>query len=211
MTDNRNLPAKTSNPGAGTRNLEGAIWLTLSGATFTVFLVLAKQLSASQDPAVLAFWRSFVGLLVTVPYILRKGLSVMRVTRPGLMLSRSLLGTVAFICAMFAISDAFTLPLSQFNAISFSRALFVTLLAAWFLRERVGPWRYGALLVGFFGVLIMVLPGLVLPGYQGATDKLVIDMGTGLALLSAVDLGQSVIIHTACPLFVVPILDANRH
>lgn len=141
----------------------------------------------------LAFWRSFVGLLVVLPIILRHGMAVMRITRPRLVLARSLLGTAAFICSMYAISDAFALPLSQFNAISFSRALFVTLFAAWLLKETVGPWRWGALGVGFFGVLIMVVPALVLPGYEGAGDALIIDAGTGLALLSALGFAGAIV------------------
>ena len=170
------------------RNLTGALWLILSGLSFTVFLVLAKQLSSSQEPAVLAFWRSFVGLLVTLPAIFSQGWGVLRITRPGLVILRSLCGTAAFISSMFAISDLFTLPLSQFNAISFSRALFVTLLAAWVLRETVGPWRWGALFAGFFGILVMVLPGIFLPGYtvgSGEPTGLSIDTGSLLALLSA--------------------------
>lgn len=172
------------------------MWLILSGLTFTVFLILAKQLSSSQEPAVLAFWRSFVGLLVTLPVILRSGWGVMRITRPGLVITRSLCGTAAFICSMFAISDLFALPLSQFNAISFSRALFVTLLAAWVLRERVGPWRWGALFVGFCGILIMVMPQVFLPGYAGTgggETGLIIDMGSALALMSALGFAGAIV------------------
>lgn len=187
------LPKKTRTSASDVRNLEGAGWLMLSGAAFTVFLVLAKQLSSSQDPAVLAFWRSFVGLLVVLPIIARRGMSVLSITRPALVLARSLLGTAAFICSMFAISDAFALPLSQFNAISFSRALFVTLFAAWLLKESVGPWRWGALGVGFFGVLIMVMPSFALPGYKGPASTLIIDAGTGLALLSALGFAGAIV------------------
>ena len=175
--------------------MTGALWLILSGFAFTIFLVLSKQLSSSQDPAILAFWRSFVGLLVILPFILKRGWSILRTTRPGLVILRSLVGTVAFIFSMYAISDQFALPLSQFNAISFSRALFVTLFAAWLLGEHVGKWRWGALCVGFFGVLIMVMPGIVLPGYQGAeeTSGLVIDAGTLFALLSALSFAATIV------------------
>jgi drug/metabolite transporter (DMT)-like permease len=177
------------------QNLTGALWLILSGVAFTVFLVLAKQLSSSQSPAVLAFWRSFVGLLVVLPIIFQRGWDIVRITRPGLVISRSLVGTLAFIFSMYAISDAFALPLSQFNAISFSRALFVTLLAAWLLGESVGKWRWGALLIGFFGVLIMVMPDLILPWYESdeGADSLVIDAGTLFALLSALGFAGAIV------------------
>lgn len=177
------------------RNLTGALWLVLSGFAFTIFLILAKQLSSSQSPAVLAFWRSFVGLVVILPIIFQRGWGVVRITRPKLVILRSLVGTVAFICSMYAISDAFALPLSQFNAISFSRALFVTLLAAWLLGETVGKWRWGALLVGFFGILVMAVPGLILPWYESSegAEGLVIDAGTLLALLSALGFAGAIV------------------
>lgn len=193
MQDKAPRASQTSHSEQSSDNVTGALWLILSGLCFTVFLVLAKILSSSQSPAVLAFLRSFVGVLLVLPIILRRGRSVLRVTRPGLVLTRSLVGTAAFLCSLLAISDAYQLPLSQFNAISFSRALFVTLLAAWILRERVGPWRWGALFVGFFGVLVMVLPEWVLPGYAGTADALAIDGGTLFALLSAIGMAGAIV------------------
>ena len=177
-------PARTP---ALTGNIRGMLWLILSGLFFTVFLILAKQLSSSQDPLVLAFWRSFVGLLVTVPIILHRGMSVLKITRPKIVFLRSLCGTAAFIASMYAISDAYQLPLSQFNALSFSRALFITLLAAILLGEKVGRWRWGAVLAGFFGILVMVLPS-----GEGA-DAFVINPGVALALLSALGFAGAII------------------
>ena len=193
MQDKAHTPARTSDSRKSNGNLKGAAWLILSGLGFTVFLVLAKLLSSSQSPAVLAFWRSFIGLLLMLPIVVRMGSSGMRVTRPGLILLRSLVGTAAFVCSMLAISEAYSLPLSQFNAISFSRSLFVTLLAAWILRERVGVFRWGAVLIGFVGVLIMVLPHWVLPGYDQGGDALIVDGGTAFALLSALGFAGAIV------------------
>ena len=196
MANKTGLQGNTRNgPVTNPRNLTGALWLILSGLAFTIFLILAKQLSSSQSPAVLAFWRSFVGLLVVLPIIFQRGWGVVRITRPKLVILRSLVGTVAFLFSMYAISDAFALPLSQFNAISFSRALFVTLLAAWLLGETVGRWRWGALIVGFFGVLVMVVPDLILPWYESGegAEGLVIDAGTLFALLSALGFAGAIV------------------
>ncbi len=174
-------------------NLQGATWLIISGALFTIFIVLAKQLSSEQDPLVLAFWRSFVGLLVTLPIVFTRGFSVLRVTRPRLVLLRSLFGTAAFICSMLAISDAYKLPLSQFNALSFSRALFLTVLAAFLLREQVGRWRWGAVVIGFVGILVMVLPfgGSDAAGPEASGG---LNPGVILALLAALGFAGAIII-----------------
>ncbi|MEO1406172.1 MAG: DMT family transporter [Pseudomonadota bacterium] len=177
---------------AAPRNIEGALWLIASGVVFTIFLTLAKFLSSTQEPGVIAFWRAFVGFLVTVPVIFRQGRSVLVLRRPWLVMVRSFFGTVAFLFGMIAISDAFALPLSQYNAISFARSLFLTVLAALILREAVGAWRWAAVAAGFLGILVMVMPGLFLPGYEN--QSLVIDGGTAFALLSALGFAFTIIL-----------------
>lgn len=50
------------------------------------------------------------------------------------------------------------LSLSMYSAIMFSAPIFVCLLAWPLLGERVGPWRWFAIIAGFAGVLIIVRP-----------------------------------------------------
>jgi drug/metabolite transporter (DMT)-like permease len=50
------------------------------------------------------------------------------------------------------------MPLAEANALSFTRTLWLVPLAAFVLRETIGPWRLGATLVGFAGVLVMLQP-----------------------------------------------------
>ena len=132
--------------------------MAASGAVFTAFLTLSKVQSAHFDPGFLAFFRSFIALVLTVPVILQQGFSILRIHQPGLVLLRSLFGTMGFVFGFYAVSAQFGLPLSEYNAISFSRAMFITVLAALLLREQVGWHRWGATLVGFAGVLIMTQP-----------------------------------------------------
>ena len=175
-------------------NALGAMFMVLSGIGFTVYIVLSKELSKEVHPVFLAFWRSFIACLISVPVILRVGLHKMKTKHPGLLLLRSLFGTLGFTLAMVAVSDFFTMSLSQFNAISFSRPLFVTVLAAVVLREVVGPHRWGAAGVGFIGVLIMVLPGIFVFWQPGAFDGLNLDMGTLCAIASAFFLAFAIVL-----------------
>ena len=132
--------------------------MTASGLVFTVFLTLSKVQSAEYDPGFLAFFRSFIALILTLPVIVQQGWGIMRIHQPGMVLLRSLFGTMGFIFGFYAASAQFGLPLSEFNAISFSRAMFITVLAAVLLKETVGWHRWGATLAGFIGVLIMTQP-----------------------------------------------------
>jgi drug/metabolite transporter (DMT)-like permease len=56
---------------------------------------------------------------------------------------------------------AFSLmPLASAVAINFSAPLFATVAAVVFLKETVGPVRWGALIVGFLGILLVTSPGV---------------------------------------------------
>ena len=50
------------------------------------------------------------------------------------------------------------LPLSLTASIMFSSPIFVSLLAMPLLGERIGRWRWGAVLLGFVGVLVIIQP-----------------------------------------------------
>ena len=177
-----------------TNNLQGAFLLVLSGLGFTIYLLLNKLISSDVHPLFLAFWRAFFGMLLAWPFILRTGLSQLKTRRPGLLILRSLFGTLGFTLAIVAVSDLYTLSLAQFNAISFSRPLFVTLLAALILRESVGPHRWAAVWIGFAGVLIMVFPEALFFWRAEAFASLHFDMGSVWALLSALGLAAAIIL-----------------
>jgi len=65
-----------------------------------------------------------------------------------------LLGSTAFF-----VSAIGRVPLATASAIGFSSPIIVTALSVPLLGESVGPRRWSAVLVGFFGVLIAVRPG----------------------------------------------------
>jgi drug/metabolite transporter (DMT)-like permease len=84
------------------------------------------------------------------------------------------------------------LPLAEATAIGFSVPIFATLLAATVLGEPTGRWRWGAVLVGFLGVLVIIQPG---SGHIGAYG--------GLVALGAV-------ISTACATIAIRHLGATE-
>ena len=177
-------------------NLLGAAWMLASALGFTVFLLLSKLLSEAHNPGFLAFWRTAIALLVIGPYVLFRDPDAIRVYQPLRLGLRSLLGTLGFVLGMFAVSDAIGLPLSQFNAISFSRALFVTVLAALILREHVGAHRWGAVAAGFVGVLIMVRPELFFfwQDAPASDPNSNVALGTTMAIASAFFLAMAIIL-----------------
>ncbi|MEO5612909.1 MAG: DMT family transporter, partial [Sphingomicrobium sp.] len=69
---------------------------------------------------------------------------------------RMAIGVIAMLLNFLMVT---LLPLAEATAIGFSVPIFATVLAAVVLGEPTGRWRWGAVLVGFVGVLVIVQPG----------------------------------------------------
>ncbi|MEX1250235.1 MAG: DMT family transporter [Hyphomonas sp.] len=161
-------------------NLQGALWMIVSGAGYTLHLALAKEITADIHPVFLAFWRSFFAFLLASPLIWLLKVKI-HTARFGALVTRSLIGSAGFVFGLIAIWPVFELPLAEFNALSFTRPLFVTLLAVFLLHEKVGVHRTTAVIAGFIGVLVMTaVPALL--GTGGGTH---FNIGSLFAILSS--------------------------
>ena len=127
----------------------------MSGVWFTIHLCLIKFLTDDYSAGSIAFMRAVIGTALISPIMFRSGLEILKLHQPGLVLLRGALGSLGFLLSFAAVAS---MPISQFNAISFSRPLFVILMAALLLGETVGPKRWAATAIGFLGVLIIVRP-----------------------------------------------------
>ena len=70
---------------------------------------------------------------------------------------RTAMGTCSMVLGFYAIS---MLPLADATALAFSQPLFSVCVAALIVGEKVRWRRWGATIVGFIGVLVMVRPGV---------------------------------------------------
>lgn len=143
--------------GAGlTPNVRGAAWMLASAVTFTVMTTLIKYLGADYPAALQTFYRQAAGFLILLPVVLKHRGAAFATTRPGILIFRSSAGTIGLILSFYAYQK---MPLADANALSFTRTLWLVPLAAFVVRERIGPLRIGAAVVGFLGVLLMARPG----------------------------------------------------
>jgi drug/metabolite transporter (DMT)-like permease len=136
-------------------NARGALWMLASAITFTVMTMLIKFLGDDYPATLQTFYRQVFGLIVMVPIILRNPGGAFRTTRAGILLFRSLAGTVGMILSFYAYQK---MPLAEANALSFTRTLWLVPLAAFVLKEHVGPRRIAATVVGFLGAMLMLQP-----------------------------------------------------
>ena len=118
----------------------------------------AKWLAVAGIPAFqLAFMRYGGHFVISVAMIARGGITADRfqTSHPWQVITRSLLLVSATLSNFYALQF---LPLTVTSAIMFSSPVIVCFLSIWLLKEHVGLWRWGAILLGFVGVLIVVRP-----------------------------------------------------
>ncbi len=139
-------------------NTRGVIFMVLSMASFTFNDAFIKTLSAD-----LPFFQTvFLRGALTAPMIaaLAWVMGDLRFSFAAKDWLRVLLRTAAEVAAAyFFITALFNMPIANATAILQALPLSVTLAGALFLREPVGWHRLSAILVGFFGVLLIINPG----------------------------------------------------
>ena len=149
-------------------NLFKAIGFKLiSALLFAAMSALVRQLGDVAPVGQMMFFRSAFAILpVVVIYALRGELSsAVRTSRPLGQLGRGLLS----VGGMFTNFSALTrLPLADATAISFASPLITVALAAVILKERVRIYRWSAVLVGFAGVIVMLIPHFDVGHYAAA-------------------------------------------
>jgi len=128
----------------------------LSVCTFSVMDLLVKWSSDYPTGEVL-FFRGFFGLLPTYFLIPKNKLKTFyTTTRSKEHLFRCLMGLMALIAIVVALRE---LPLAVVVSLSYAAPLFITVLSIFLLSEKVGIFRWLAVLIGFIGVIIIAEPG----------------------------------------------------
>ena len=128
-----------------------------SGAVFNCANAASKWLIATYPIGEVLFARTLVALLTMGLFILpAAGWAVFRTRRlrAHAMRATSQVGSQTMLLMAFSL-----MPLAGATAIMFSSPIFSTLASAYFLHERVGAARWGVLLIGFLGVLVIANPG----------------------------------------------------
>jgi drug/metabolite transporter (DMT)-like permease len=121
----------------------------------TVFIKLAADHGIA-TPEIM-FWRQAFAVPVVVMFVtVTTGLGSLKTAKLGLHVSRSVLGLVAM---AFTFSSYILLPLAEATTLGFTVPIFATILSAIALQEKTGWHRWGAVIAGFIGVLIVIQPG----------------------------------------------------
>ncbi len=162
MADHRN-----DNPVLGMTAAIGAFFM------FAVMNVFAKMLAEHHHVIEVAFYRNIIALMPFLFMIYAMGKREILTIRsnPRGIVIRSVLGTISLAVTFGAFS---AMPMADATAFLFTSSLIVPAFGFFFLGERVGAYRWSAILIGFIGVLVMLQP-------SGNVNM----VGVGLALTAA--------------------------
>jgi drug/metabolite transporter (DMT)-like permease len=150
-------------------NVIKAILLKVASALiFAVMAALVRYLGAGYPVGQVVFYRSAFAIVpVVVIYAWRRELeAAIRIGRPFGHAGRGLTAIGGMFCNFSALAR---LPIVDATAISFAAPLITVAMAALLLKERVRIYRWSAVVVGFLGVLVMLLPHLDLGGSTAAS------------------------------------------
>lgn len=137
----------------------GIVLMIAAWGTFSIIDTSAKYLVMAAIPAVqVAFMRYAVQFLFTLIEGSRDGITAIRSLDHTTLALLTLRGSLLVVSTFFNFVAVKYLSLTMTAAIMFSSPIFVALFSIVFLKERVGIWRWSAIIIGFLGVLIIVRP-----------------------------------------------------
>ena len=139
------------------KNQLGFLYMFLSVCTFSIMDLLVKW-SGEYPAGQVMFFRGFFGIIPTFFLIPKEKLKTFyKTNRPIEHFFRCVMGLMALVAIFIALRK---LPLAIVVSISFAAPLFITVLSIFLLSEKVGIYRWLAVLIGFVGVIIISEPGI---------------------------------------------------
>ena len=134
----------------------GMLWMLSSGLCFVTVIGLVRYLEVSLPAAEASFIRYLIGLVFFVPYLWKYSSKLFRRSNLLRYFIRSGFHSLGVVAWFFAMSK---LPVAEVTAIGYMTPVFVTLGAVLVFKEKISFWRTSAIILAFFGVLIILRPG----------------------------------------------------
>ena len=152
---------------------QAALFLLIGEAFLAVMGALIKSLSTELSTEQILLFRNLVGLIFLLPIMLRQGLTPLKTNVIHWHLMRGIVGVSAMYCYFWALGN---MPLTEAFLVKLSSPLFMPILAALWLNEKILRPTIIALLVGFTGVAVVLKPTQLSTGLTSA-DSLPLTVG----------------------------------
>lgn len=128
-------------------------------SSFSISDAYSKLLAGQLDPFEVAFSGGVFGFLI-IPFIRKKDesyLDIFSPQRPAMWMVRAI---ATFVATAASVEAFMLLPMPEALSLMFLMPLFVTILSVGLLKEKVSPWAWASVILGFVGVLIVLRPGM---------------------------------------------------
>ena len=132
------------------------VMMLMAGVMSSLLHIGVRYVNPQVATIEIVFLRSVFTILVTLPIVFRPGQVSWRTNNLRLQMARGLIGVCSMTTWYYALGQ---MPLADAGALSFTTAIFVTIGAALWFREKVGIMRWSAVIVGLIGALIVLKPG----------------------------------------------------
>ena len=144
-----------------TTNIRAILVCLLAYLCFDLMSVHVRILSASYSPQELSVYRNVLGVLPSILLLmytreLSFDIKDYKIKKWKLAFGRGLLVALAQLLFYTALAD---LELATVSALGQTNAIFIVLIAVIFYGEKVGLWRWSAVIIGFGGAVWIMQPG----------------------------------------------------
>ena len=138
------------------KNQLGFLYMFLSVCAFSAMDLIVKW-SENYPVGEVLFFRGLCGIIPLFFFIPKeKYFDFYKTSRPLLHFKRCVAGLIAIVAIFIALRK---LPLATVVSITFAAPIFTTILSIFLLNEKVGFYRWLAVIVGFIGILVISEPG----------------------------------------------------
>ena len=138
------------------KNQLGFFYMFISVCAFSLMDVIVKW-SDNYPVGQVLFFRGLCGIIPILFLIPKERFyDFYKTERPILHIKRCLAGLIAIVSIFIALRN---LPLATVVSISFASPIFTTIFSIFLLNEKVGLYRWLAVLVGFIGIIVITEPG----------------------------------------------------
>ena len=138
------------------KNQLGFLYMFLSICAFSVMDLIVKW-SENYPVGEVLFFRGFCGVIPLLFFIPRERyFDFYKTNRALLHFKRCASGLIAIVAIFIALRK---LPLATVVSITFAAPIFTTIMSIFLLSEKVGMYRWMAVIVGFIGILVISEPG----------------------------------------------------
>ena len=156
----------------------GVWYMVVAALAFSAMNALVKAVAAELPTMEIVFARTVLMGLLTLGMLKRAGVSPIG-TNHRLLFARGAIGATALSLLYFALGR---IPLGDATTIHYTAPVWTALTAAFFLRERIGPWVIAGTVVSLAGVMMIAQPQFLFGG--AGLDPLAVGAAVVASLLA---------------------------